>query len=214
MSVPAKSSGGAFKWTLIFVLALFALLFILQKLGVKSVYTKEVSTSVDFNSAEYQQREMVKSSAPKDETAVDNTLQDIAKQFAGEVFSDPREREKAQANIQRLTEDEKKFYSTVKKEHSMSDQLRDAENWLNILRASRNTYREVQDIFGAAGQGAAPETKTGDLSGLLSDSAASELAFSKLRNVFGIPEAESRKFAAGGNKSVSDWAGWIEKQKE
>lgn len=214
MSVPAKSSGGAFKWTLIFVLALFALLFILQKLGVKSVYTKEVSTSVDFNSPEYQQREMVKSSAPKDETAVDNTLQDIAKQFAGEVFSDPREREKAQANIERLTEDEKKFYSTVKKEHSMSDQLRDAENWLNILRASRNTYREVQDIFGAAGQGAAPETKTGDLSGLLSDSAASELAFDKLRKVFGIPEAESRKFAAQGNKSVSDWAGWIEKQKE
>ena len=211
MSVPVKSaSGGALKWAVIFVLALFALLFILQKIGLKSVYTKEVATSVDFNSPEYQNRERMESSEPEDNTAVDNTLQDIAKQFAGEVFKDPAEREKAQENIQRLSADEKKFYTTVKKQYSMSDQLRDAENWLNILRASRNTYREVQSAFGETDKAA----NTGDLTGLLTDPVASELAYDKLRNMFGIAEEESRQFAAQGNKSVSDWAAWIAKKKE
>ncbi len=211
MSEPVKSAaGGALKWAVVFVLALFALLFILQKMGLQSVYTKEVATSVDFNSPEYQNRERVISSEPEDNTAIDNTLQDIAKQFAGEVFKDPAEREKAQENIQRLSSDEKKYYTTVKKQYAVSDQLRDAENWLNILRASRNTYREVQDAFGEPDK----ESDSGDLTSLLTDPVASELAYDKLRNMFGIPEEESRSFAAKGNKSVSDWAAWIAQKKE
>ncbi len=209
MSAPASNRRNALKWTVFFLAGLFAVLFVLQQLGIKSIYTREVTSDVDFESPEYRDRPMPQSPAAAEDPAVDEVLRDIARLFAGEVFSDPREREKAQAHIRQLSEDEKKYYNEVKKEHSLSDQLRDAENWLHILQASRNTYREVQGIFGAS-----DESTASDISDVLGDPATASKAYRRLYDLFGISEAESRAFADQGNTSVSDWAAWIQKQKK
>ena len=95
------------------VLGVASLLIILQTFGIFKTFDRSTSTGwIDMKSDEYMNKPMPKKTPEKPTPVVEATLQEIAGEFEGPVFSDIRT-----ANSQKgwgLSNDEAKFYDDMR----------------------------------------------------------------------------------------------------
>jgi hypothetical protein len=177
---------------------IISLFVILQAFGIfKTFETSSTEGWIDLKSPEYQNRPMPVRRAEKPNPNVEATLQEIASEFEGKVFSNIQT-----ANSQKgwgLTDDEAEYYDRMRLRYANN-----TSNWLGLVKRSYNTYRNVKEIFGGSA----------DLSALVNDAQYAMTIYNKLQEIYGISTAESKDFALSGQgKNISDWASFVEKMK-
>ena len=108
-----------------------------------------------------------------------------------------------------LSNDEVKYYKEVKQEHNLSDEIQNAKDWFRVLKTSASTYGKVKSFVNDLSKKAGSEE---DVNAMLQEDAASDDFYKKLKESFGISEAEAEAFSSLGKKKVSDWARFIEEK--
>ncbi len=194
--LPQKSN---FRIWLLSILGIGSLLIVLQFLGIfKSVNRASATGWMDLNSAEYQNRPMPELRPEKPNPNVEATLQEVAAEFEGQVFSDIRT-----ANNEKgwgLSEDEAKFYDDMRGRYSGQ-----SSNWLSLVKKSYSTYRLVKEAFGGSS----------DISAILKDANSAANIYAQLNQQFGISPTESHNFAQTAQaRRISDWANFVENNKK
>lgn len=185
-------------WFLI-LFGFLSLFIILQVLGVyKTIDTARTTASIDLNSAEYQNRPMPKMRAEKPNPHVEATLQEVAAEFEGPIFSNIRT-----ANSEKgwgLSDDEAKFYDDMRGRYSGT-----SGNWLGVVKKSYSTYRLVKEAFGGEA----------DVRAVLKDVQTASNIYKQLNQQFGISPSKSHNFAQSGQaRTLSDWANFVESNKK
>ena len=201
MSIEEKkiSDGHQSNWRPIFIgaLTIMSVLVILQILGVfKTIDTSRSTARIDMNSPEYQNRPMQARRPEKPNPIVESTLQEIADEFQGPVFSDIRT-----ANSQKgwgLSDDQAKYYDDMRKLYG-----KNSPNWLSAVRNAYDTYQTVQTVFGDGS----------DVTNVLKDANRTTNVFQQLKDLFGLPISTSEMLSKNGANKVSDWARYIEAMK-
>ena len=181
---------------LLVIAGIVSALFVLQQFGVKSVDRSETDRWVDHNSQEEQNRAMPKRRTEEESPVVQQTLNDIAEEFKGPVFSDIRT-----ANTQKgwgLPDDEAKFYDEMRAKYAKTNT--DPQGWLSVVKKSYSTYKTVKEIFGGKS----------DVSAMLQDAQTASHIYTQFQQTFGIPLQDSRTFAPSAT-TISDWARFAEK---
>jgi hypothetical protein len=189
---PAKSN--PFGKLLLILIAIVAILFIFQQMGLKTVTHGEDSRVLETNSAEVQNRKMPTRRAAVSSPAVEQTLQDIASELGGPVFSDIRT-----ANTQKgwgLSDDEAKYYDDVRRKNVNTTGSQ--AGWLNIAKKSWGVYGQVKEIFGGHA----------DVTTAIKDARSALSIYNNIQQTFGISQAESETFAQKA-RTLSDWASFI-----
>ncbi len=189
-----SSSNLSFGKILLLGCGAIAILFLLQKGGIKSVYKDETTKRVDFKSAEYQNRGQREPSAEAEDEGTDEILADIDRAYgnsktASKVYEAPQKP---------LTGDEKVFFQKLKNSYATDPNLRDSDNWLSVMKGARRTYTEVQDIFETI-RISNDET----VAQTLSSPKQAEIIFRELERRFELPVSLSKNFPG---TTVSDWA--------
>ncbi len=183
---------------LIGISAIAALLIVLQATGIfKTINSSRDATSIDMNSPDYQNRPMQMRRPEQPNPQVDATLQEIADEFKGPVFSDIHS-----ANAQKgwgLSDDQAKFYDDMRKVYGKK-----SPNWLTAVRGAYDTYQTVQSVFGGSS----------DVSAVLKDEKRTPQIFQQLKDLYGLPTQSSELLAKNGANKVSDWARYIESMKK
>lgn len=197
-ATPTPQGNGSRKW-LLGILGFASILIILQFLGIfKSVERARATGWMDLKSAEYQNRPMPERRPEKPNPHVEATLQEVASEFEGQVFSDIRT-----ANNEKgwgLTDDEAKFYDDMRGRYGNK-----ASNWLGLVKKSYSTYRMVKEAFGGSA----------DVMSMLKDAQTAANIYTQLNQEFGISPAESHNFAQSGRgQKLSDWANFVENNKK
>jgi len=88
----------------------------------------------------------------------------------------------------------------------------DSNNLFSSLKASHKTYTKVKELF--TPEGAEPTSTIEDVGALLKNETVRNAVFKRLEDAFEIPEEESEAFAKKGKKALSDWAKFVEENKE
>jgi hypothetical protein len=194
--LPKKSNSRI--W-LLGILGIGSLLVVLQFLGIfKSVNRASATGWMDLKSAEYQNRPMPELRSEKPNPHVDATLQEVAAEFEGQVFSDIRTANKEKG--WGLSEDEAKFYDDMRGRYAGQ-----SSNWLGLVKKSYSTYRMVKDAFGGSS----------DISAILKDANSAANIYAQLNQQFGISPTESHNFAQTAQaRRISDWANFVENNKK
>lgn len=194
-TTPQKSNSRV--W-LLGIFGLASLLIILQIFGIfKTVDRARTTGWMDLNSTEYQNRPMPQRRTEKPNPHVEATLQEVAAEFEGPVFSDIRT-----ANSQKgwgLSDDEAKFYDDMRERYANK-----SANWLGLVKKSYSTYRMVKEAFGGSA----------DIGSMVKETQTAVNIYQELSQQFGISPAESHKFAQSGQgRRISDWANFVESNK-
>ncbi len=187
------------RFWLLGIIGMVSLFIILQALGIfKTIQAARTTASIDINSAEYQNRPMPQIRAERPNPHVEATLQEVADEFEGPVFTDIRT-----ANTEKgwgLTDDEAKFYDDIRVRYSNK-----GSNWLGVVKKSYSTYRIVKEAFGG----------TADVGSMIKDAQTASKIYTQLNQQFGISPSESHNFAQSGQaRTLSDWANFVEKNKK
>ena len=196
---PVTPEGHQSNWRpiLMGVLVIGSILIVLQMTGVLKTFSSTRSTaSIDMNSPDYQNRPMQARRVAQPNPQVNATLQEIADEFQGPVFSDIHTANKEKG--WGLSDDQAKFYDEMRKVYG-----KNSPNWLSAVRGSYNTYQMVQSIFGGGS----------DVSEVLKDPKHSQEVFQQLKDLFGLPITSSESLSKNGANKVSDWARYIETAK-
>lgn len=193
-----QNEGGSRKW-LLGILGFASILIILQVLGIfKSVERASATGWMDLKSAEYQNRPMPERRPERPNPHVEATLQEVAAEFEGQVFSDIRT-----ANNEKgwgLSDDEAKFYDDMRNRYGNQP-----SNWLGLVKKSYSTYKRVKDIFGGSS----------DIAAQLKDSQMATNIYTQISQEFGISPVESHNFAQSSHSQrLSDWANFVENNKK
>jgi len=141
---------------------------------------------------------------------VDATLQNIARRFHDDDVQDRRstERELQQDGLSR---EAARYMENVQDRAAQNEDI----NWLETIRKSYNTYQNVRSIFNTlSGQEAETELPPETLGKVLENPAVADQIYSSIERNFAIPEEQSRAFAKEGKKALSDWATFVDKNKE
>ena len=195
---PNEGHQSNWKPVLLGITGIASVLILLQILGVFNSFDKTRSTTaIDMNGADYQNRPMSVRRAEKPNAQTEATLQEIAEEFQGPVFSDIHS-----ANAQKgwgLSDDQAKYYEDMRRLYGKNSQ-----NWLSKVRTAYDTYQTVQTIFGG----------TSDVSMALQDAQRTPQIFQQLKDLFGLPISTSQMLQKNGANKVSDWANYIESIKK
>jgi hypothetical protein len=191
---PEPPKPGFLKILLLGCLALMAVGLILQAAGVPIAKRSESDKWVDQNSAEVQNRKLSdrKVRAEMPDVATNAVLKEIATEFEGKIFTDLKD-----ANEQKgwgLSDQEAHFYDNLRDRYANT-----GNNWLNVVRRGKSVYTTLNNIFGR-------ET---DLQTLMADAQKAGQIYQQIQEVYNIPTATSRQFAAQG-RDLSDWATFVE----
>jgi hypothetical protein len=134
----------------------------------------------------------------KSSPQLESTLQEIASEFEGQVFSDIRT-----ANTEKgwgLSEDEAKFYDDMKDRYSKA-----SNNWLGLVKRSYATYKIVKEAFGGSA----------DVASVIQDTHKAYSVYNNFQKLFGVSTADSQQFAQSGQgRTISDWANFIESKRQ
>ncbi len=183
---------------------------IFQKGGITMMEKTEETTILDGKMSskkykEYDQKEKAVSrknlSSKKLDT--DDVLGNLAR-----AFSKGRENTARQMKEMGLSDDEIKYYKEVKKEVSLTEKAKDAQDWFYVLKASASTYGKVKSLVQDLGDRGDDE----NVNAMLEDNSTSSDFYKKLESTFNISKDEAEAFANLGKKKVSDWAKFIEEK--
>jgi hypothetical protein len=181
------------------ILVVVAVMLVLQATGVPIAQRTESSgswvsrESETYQNHTYESRKHRVAEVPS--AATERTLQEIANEFQGEVFSDL-----STTNEQKgwgLSNEEAKFYEHLHQRYSHD--AKTGQNWLNTIRHARAIYQTIHDIFEG----------NESVKSMLDDAKRANSIFIEIQETFGIPISESRQFAPRA-RNLSDWAAFAE----
>ncbi len=180
---------------LIGILGIAALLFVLQFFGIfKTIDTTRTTSAVDIHSPEYQNAKMVARRPEKPSAEVESTINDIAQEMNGPVFSDIRT-----ANTQRgwgLSDDQARYYDLLKTKTNTK-----STNWLSEARKAFQLYNSVKSVISPDGI---------PVSQALNEPPKLQALLQALQQNFNIPAKESFTFASQNKpQNISDWAMFV-----
>ncbi len=122
-----------------------------------------------------------------------------------EAFSKPDFESKAADFWQKteLPEAEKSFFQQLREQKKglFEPEKTSVGAWLDVLRAARKTYRNVNEAFDVE-----------RLSPRKDSAANAEKTFAEFEKTFGVPASESRDFSKNGPRSPTDWAIFLEEK--
>ena len=187
-NIPQKSKTPVI---LIGALGIAALLFVLQFFGIfKTIDTQRTTSDVDIHSPEYQNQKMAPRRIEKPSAEEESTIQDIAQEMKGPVFSDIRT-----ANTQRgwgLTDDQARYYDILKTKTDTKN-----TNWLSEARSAFQLYSAVKSVISPDGTSA---------SQILTDPKRLQTMTQAVYQNFKIPVNETSSFATVSKpQNISDW---------
>jgi hypothetical protein len=198
-SVPQESPKRT-PWLLILVLVA-AGLFLLQKMGIKSVNRSENASELDYGSEAYKNARLPKERT-EDPSEVDAVLKDLDEEY-GDVTIKAHEPSKNAG----LGKDEERFYKILKAFYAADPNLQSAENWMIHLRAGRETYRAVRSAFEAVSSSDLDETNLGPF--IKKPEMLAEIA-AAIEVKTGIPTGSLSTF---NGQAISDWALQVERSR-
>ncbi len=183
---------------------------IFQKGGITMMEKTEETTILDGKMSskkykEYDQKEKAVSrkNLSSKKLDADDVLGNLAR-----AFSKGRENTARQMKEMGLSDDEIKYYKEVKKEVSLTEKAKDAQDWFYVLKASASTYGKVKSLVQDLGDRGDDE----NVNAMLEDNSTSSDFYKKLESTFNISKDEAEAFANLGKKKVSDWAKFIEEK--
>lgn len=145
---------------------------------------------------------------PTEEEHVDNILRQIADQYAGKP-SQTNTQVRKEAIKKEMSPDEMAYLESVKqKEQKKSKQ--ESIDWFTVLSTSHKTYKRVKSVFEKAGIDVGQAEA--NVGAKLVDEVAARTFYSKMEELFDIPEEEARAFAGKGEKALSDWARFVDEK--
>lgn len=144
----------------------------------------------------------------EDSEDVEAVLRQIANQYAGERINRKTEKKLEDAGMSKGEVNFLKGVQAKKRERPEMDSV----DWLAVFNASRKTYAKVKSVFENAGIDV-EETEDKVTSKIVNDVTAN-VFYSKLEEVFNISEADAKAFAQKGERALSDWARFVEENKE
>ena len=173
------------------VLSIAAILFVLQFFGIfKTIDTKRTNSAIDIHSPEYQNQKMAQRRPEKPSAAVESTINEIAQEINGPVFSDIRT-----ANTQRgwgLSDDQARYYDLLKTKINHKN-----TNWLSETRNAFQLYNTVKSVISPDGT---------PVSQILNEPPRLQALMQGLQQSFNIPAKETFSFASQNKpQNISDW---------
>ncbi|MFT5386308.1 MAG: hypothetical protein ACI8VT_002853 [Saprospiraceae bacterium] len=190
----------------LFIGAMLLLAYIGLKSGGGNVMEKTETVEITDNPMQSGGEERAKRKfSEKEDESVEMILQQIVDQFSkGETdFQGQKKSEKIV-----MSEDEKAFLEEVK-ERKEPEVKNDSVDWFSILRASHQTYTNVKSVFEDAG---IDVSAAENVTSALANEAAANVFSAKMKEMFDIPEKDTKAFAKKGEKALSDWARFVEEK--
>jgi len=141
---------------------------------------------------------------------IDATLQNIARRFHEDKVQDRRS-SKRELQQEGLSPEAARYMEGVQERA----EEREGTNWLETIRTSYETYQSVRSLFNTlSGQEEETELPAETVGNLLKNPAVADQIYSSIERNFSIPEEQSRAFAKQGEKALSDWATFVDENKE
>lgn len=192
-----------------FVITVIVLGYIGLKKGDGSMFQRIENVQIIDNAKEEGGEKQIREyDASKDEENVEDILAQIANQHASGVSTYKEERQLEKVG---MSEDELRYLDEVKRKNQKNKSTNSAD-WFSILRGAHKTYSSVKTAFEEAG--IEVDLVDDDVSSALVNEVAARTFSAKMNDLFGIPEEETRAFAKKGEKALSDWARFVEEQKQ
>lgn len=208
MSGEKKKILGPFE-IITFLLAIAIIAYIVfQQDGIDIMERTEQIEIVDNPGYASEKKKVRKYENPQSEENIEAVLRQIANEYTTKDVNPEAEKKlekagmsKGEVNYLRGLKERK---TTMKEEESI--------DWLAVFNASRKTYAKVKSVFEKAGI-EIEETEDKVVSGLINEVAAKTF-YTKIEETFNISEAEARAFAQKGERTLSDWARFMEENKK
>ncbi len=141
---------------------------------------------------------------------VDATLQTIARRFHNDEAQDRRS-SKRELQQEGLSPEAARYMEGVQERA----EDREGTNWLETIRTSYETYQSVRSLFNTlSGQEEETELPAETVGSLLENPVIADQIYSSIERNFSISEEQSRAFAKQGKKALSDWATFVDENKE
>ena len=176
---------------------------VMEKTENTTIFDNEESAK-RYRELDHKEKQITPQKTTKRKVAKDDFLGKLARSFSkGQEASTHKMKEMG------LSNDEVKYYKEVKKEHNLSDEIQNAKDWFRVLKTSASTYGKVKSFVDDLSKKSGNEE---DVNAMLQENSASDDFYKKLKESFGISEAEAEAFSALGKKKVSDWAKFIEEK--
>ena len=181
------------------IVAFASILIVLQATGIfRTINKTQTSGWIDMKSDEYQNKTMPERRPERPQPQVEATLQEIASEFEGPIFSDI-----STANQEKgwgLTDDEAHYYDRMRQQYGGN-----SNNWLNIVKKSYSTYRVVKEALGGST----------DAVSILKDARQAMGFYNRLNEMYGISPNQSANFAQTPQaQTAGDWAAFVETRKQ
>ena len=190
----------------ILIVALLLIAYIILKNNGGNVYERsETIQIIDNPSAEGEERQ-VRNYEMLEEDRVEVILQQLSEQYTDKNNTTPRDRINYD---QTLSVDELNYLDEVKERHEQKEEFISPSDWLSILQASHKTYNTIKSVFEDA-DFSGKEVKEDNVSNMLENAIVAKNIYSKIEELFRIPEEDVKAFAEQGKKAMSDWAEFVE----
>ena len=190
----------------ILIVALSLIAYILLKNSGGNLYERsETIQIVDNPSAEGEEKQ-VRNYEMREEDRVEVILQELSEQYTEENNTTSKDRINYD---QTLSDDELKYLDEVKEKHKEEEEFISPSDWLTILKASHKTYKSIKSVFEDA-DSSGKAVKEDNVSNMLDNAIVAKNIYSKIEELFQIPEEDAKAFAEQGKKAMSDWAEFVE----
>ncbi len=195
----------------VFVIAVILLAYIGLKSGGGSIIekTEQVEITNNPNNGGREGPRKKHQSSTENES-IEMVLRQIADQYSSGTGTTKGQTKKKLDKIP-MTKDEMAFLEEVKEKNKDKIKEDKSTDWFSILRASHKTYTKVRSTFEKAG---IDVEATDNITSALANEVAAKTVYSKLEELFDIPEQETKAFAKKGEKAISDWARFVEENRQ
>jgi len=193
----------------VLAIALGLIAYILLKSSGGNVYESAENIQIVDNPDEKGRGGQVRNYEMQNEDRVEVILQQLSENYVDEKNAIPKER----LNPDKLIpEDEMVYLEEVKKKHKEEETSISPSDWFTILQASHKTYNKIKTVFEDADSSGKP-VEGDNVSNMLENAIVAKSVYSKIEELFNIPEEDAKAFGEQGKKAVSDWAEFIEQNK-
>lgn len=190
----------------VLVVALLLIAFILLKSSGGKVYERSETTQLTENSKTGEGRKQTRNYEMQEEERVEVILQQLSENYIDPKNAIPVDEINDDYTI---PDDEMDYFEAVKNKHAEEDNTKNPSDWLAILQASHKTYSKIKSVFEEADPDG-KKIKENNVSKVLENELAANIIYSKIEELFNIPEEDARAFAEKGKKAVSDWAEFVD----
>lgn len=191
----------------ILLVALLLIAYIVLKSNGGNVYERNENVQIVDNPEEEGGKKQIRNFEMQNEDRVEVILQQLSEHYVDENNTTPKDRlipDKA------ISDDEMNYLEEVKEKHKQQeDTSLNPSDWYSILKTSHKTYNKIKSVFEDA-DASGKAVKEDNVSKMLENAIVANTIYSKIEELFQIPEEDAKAFAKQGKKAVSDWAQFVE----